>query len=340
MIKGARKIVETDVDIRKDEKVLILTDTAQRFDIVQLFATLASQRGAEVYVAIMTPRRFQGGQPPEALGASMEHVDVILEITSVFVGHSEARFKALKAGARYYCMAEITEEELVGPSGIFADYFALEPMITKLAELETNAKRIQLTTKAGTKLEASIEGRYARALTGIAQKAGIHSGPADLEVSVSPVEKTGNGVVIIDAWVVDIGVVEDPIKVTIRDGVAVAIEGGKEAEKLRNMLQATKNPLSYQLSEIGIGLNPLCRYDLVGVRRGVMEAEGKYGTTHIALGSSPWPESKQRAPLHIDCTYWRPTVRLDGKVVIQEGDVIEEIKSLAKWDWLSEFYVW
>lgn len=332
MIKGVKKIVETDVNVREGEKVLILADTAQRFDIIQLFATVASQRGAEVFIFIMTPREFQGAQPPEAVGAAMEHVDVIFEITSIFVGHSEARFRALKAGARYYCMAEITEEELVGPSGVFADYFALEPMLTKLAELETKAKNIEVTTKAGTSLKASIEGRYARALTGIAHKPGIHSGPADLEVSIAPVEKTGNGVVIIDAWVVDLGVLKNPIEVTIRDGAAVDIQGGKEAEKLVNMLEATRTPLSYQLCEIGIGLNPLCRYDLVGIRRGVMEAEGKYGTSHIALGTSPWPESKQRAPAHIDCVYWKPTVRLDDKVVIEDGEVIEEIKSLAKWE--------
>ncbi|MGD9240355.1 MAG: aminopeptidase, partial [Desulfobacterales bacterium] len=329
MVRNVRRIVKDLVGVKEGEKVLIYTDTGQKTRIVELYANEVTALGAEPFIFTMLPRRIQGGTVPDPLAVIFKQVDVVFELTTVFCKHHPSRWESQKKGVRWGGPPEMTEEILIGPSGLDLDFFAFEPMMEKLREEYQKAKIIRYRTAAGTDLTASKEGREARALTGIALKPGTHMGAQDLEISTAPVEGTANGKVVVDTWIVDLGVLGQPVTITIKDGIATDIEGGEEARLLKEMLLSVGDPMAFAVCEMAFGCNPLCRLDLVDVRRGVTEAEGIYGTAHIALGHSPWPGSSLRAPCHIDCVYRQATVEFDGKIIMQDGELIDEFKQLV-----------
>jgi leucyl aminopeptidase (aminopeptidase T) len=329
MTKKVRKIVKDLVDVKEGEKVLIYTDTGQKYNIVELYANQASALGAEVFIFIMPPRRIQGGTVPDPLAVIFKEVDVVFELTTVFCKHHPSRWESQKKGVRWGGPPELTEEQLIGPGGLDLDFFAFAPMMERVRQEYQKAKTIKFSSAAGTNLTASKEGREARALTGIALKPGSHMGGQDLEISTAPIEGAVNGTVVVDTLIVDIGVPKQPVKITIKDSMAVDIQGGEEAELLREMLEAVGDPLAFAVAEMAFALNPLCRLDLCGIRRGICEAEGIYGTAHIAFGHSPWPDSKYKAPCHIDCVFDKATVELDGKAIMREGELIDEFKQLV-----------
>jgi len=329
MVKTVRKIVQDLSGVKEGEKVLIYTDTAQKMSLVELYANEAAALGAEVFIFIMTPRRFQGGYIPNALAVMFNEVDVVFELTTVFCKHHPFRWEAQEKGIRWGGPTELTEEMLIGPSGLDLDFFAFEPMMEKLRQEYEKAKTIRFSSEAGTNLIASKEGREGKALTGIARKPGSHTGGPVLEISATPIEGTVNGTVIIDTFCDDLGVVKTPIKIIIKDGMAVDIQGGEEAKKLKEMLEAVGDPMAFAVAEIAFGVNPLSRLDLVGVRRAANEAHGIYGTAHIGLGHSAWPGSNLKAPCHIDVLFQKATVQLDGKTIMEKGELINEFKRLV-----------
>ena len=73
-------------------------------------------------------------------------------------------------------------------------------------------------------------------------------------------------------------------------------------------------PKARNLAEFGIGTNPNAR--LIG---NVLEDEKVLGTCHIALGDNSTFGGKVRAGIHVDGIFLRPTVELDGKIIMKKG---------------------
>ena len=70
-------------------------------------------------------------------------------------------------------------------------------------------------------------------LTGICRNPGEVSALPGGEVSLPPLEGTSEGVVVWERVASDLGALEAPVTITVRDGRAVAIEGGPSAARLR-----------------------------------------------------------------------------------------------------------
>src|SRR5437870_10982850 len=84
--------------LRERERLTILTDAAAERSVVGAFRAAAETRGAETVVIDMAPVRLPGQEPPAAAAAAMSRSDVILELTSKFIGSSQARVPACNAG--------------------------------------------------------------------------------------------------------------------------------------------------------------------------------------------------------------------------------------------------
>ena len=83
-----------------------------------------------------------------------------------------------------------------------------------------------------------------------------------------------------------------------------------------NDLAAKEDPNVYNIAELGIGLNPACRF--CGF---MLEDEGVHGTAHIGIGTSITLGGTVKAACHYDLIMTKPTVTADGVVVIREGEV-------------------
>jgi leucyl aminopeptidase (aminopeptidase T) len=305
--------------VKEGERVLIITDSHFPSHIPDLFVMKASELGAEPILMKMLPREHNGEEPPVLIAEAMKHADVIFELTTVFVHHSKARQEAHKAGARYLYLGGMTDELLGKPGAMDADFEAIAPTVEKIAHMITQSDEIRVTAPGGTNFRASIEGREGRALTGIARSFGSFGAPPDIEAGVIPVEGTGEGTIVADAYVVEVGLLSNPIRFGVEGGEVKRIEGtGPETENLKKVLHSVGNRKAYQIAEIGIGLNP--KAEMID---NILSAEGKAGTAHIAIGSTPGDRDAHfmGAGIHLDLVFWLPDIYLDGKPIMKGGEV-------------------
>jgi leucyl aminopeptidase (aminopeptidase T) len=313
MMKGAMKLVEVCAGVKRGENVLIVTDT-EKASIAEALAAAACAKGAEVTIIIMTPRKVHSEEPPKTVAAAMKKADVIFAPTTYSISRTKATVEALKAGARMITMPDYSEDMLT-TGGIEADFIALKHLAERLSR-EYVGETIKVTSPAGTNLKAIIKGRKPNIETGICHKPGDFGPPPDVEVNISPVEGSAEGFLVVDASASGIGLIKDPIKVTIKGGFITNIDGGEEAEKLKKMLETARDPNVYNIAEVGLGLNPKAR--LIGR---LLEDEGALGTAHIGVGSSLPLGGKIQASLHIDLMIRNPTVKIDEKTIIENGEL-------------------
>ncbi len=125
MMQGARTIMDNCVSLKAGETVLIVTDMVQE-KIARVLACAAVERGAEVVVSVMKPRKRVGEEPPKLIAESMKHADVVLIPVSYSVTHTFAVKEAAEHGARLLVLTDFTEDMLIS-GGIEADFRALKP---------------------------------------------------------------------------------------------------------------------------------------------------------------------------------------------------------------------
>lgn len=312
MLKGARNIVGTCANVKPGENVLIVTDT-NKVSLAEVLAIAAQERKAEVTIAIMSVRKL-GQEPPPPIAAAMKVADVIITPTEVTMYHTKARVEACAQGARVLTLSGATEEILMREA-MMIDFQRQKPGVEKIGEEFTRAKKIRFTAPGGTDLEADIEGRVANVDTGICHKPGECMGMPLVEVNVPPLENTAQGVIVVDGSASLLGMVREPIKIVVKEGKAVEITGGGQAEELRSILEEKNHPNVYVIAEIAVGLNP--KGKIIGV---LTEDESAWRTGHIALGDNTSLGGVNQAPIHIDMIIRKPTIILDEKfMVVKDG---------------------
>jgi 2,5-dihydroxypyridine 5,6-dioxygenase len=312
-LPGARRLVDICAAIRPGEVVAIVSDTDRPESIRQAVARAVLERGATP-VVIVTPPVPSGAEPPGPVAAAMAAADVILAPTSGAIYHTKSLLAAAEGGARFLAMTAYTPEVLQR-GGIFADFASHAPRVRRLTELLTDANEAHVTAPGGTDLRVRLDGRAAVPIFGTARNPGERTGCPDMESFIAPLETSAEGVVVVDASASIVGVLDEPIEITLRGGRAVSIEGGGAA-RITSALDATGHPDAHTLAELAFGLNP------DGIIRGVIvEDEGVAGTGHIALGSNVFFGGTSTAPIHLDFVYCSPTLTLDGETVIADGEL-------------------
>lgn len=313
--EGVRHLVDC-AGITSEEKVLIMTDTGMDQNVVMLFADEVRKLGGDGVVALMDPRVGKSA-PPEHVGAAIESSDVVIELTSVFVQHSEVRQSAQRAGLRYLFIGDIDKEMLESPGAVYADFEDIAPRIRAMSDRITDGSTMRITTDKGTDMEFDLVGRNGRALTGLARNLSEFGAPPCLEGGVVPKPEGSRGRVVADAYGVELGLLSEPITVEVEDGKATKISGAQQAAQLERILQDAQNENAWNVAEVGIGFN-----DQAEMIDNVTSAESVYGTAHVALGSTPADLDIEMisAGVHIDLVFWRPTIEIDGEVVMKEGE--------------------
>ena len=85
-------------------------------------------------------------------------------------------------------------------------------------------------------------------------------------------------------------------------------------DELRQIVSSIDN--ANNIAEIGIGLNAACR------QNGDFEEEKKgRGNVHVAIGDNVFYGGDVHSPVHMDMVLYRPTVRLDDRVIVEDGVV-------------------
>jgi len=317
IIGGARKVVRTLARVKAGEKVLIVADT-DTMAVSAALATAALEITPEVVTTVMNPVAVDGDEPPAIVGAAMLAADVALLPVSYSISHSTATRNALKHGTRVLSLPATTPDQLVR-GGAEADFEAASPTVRKMGELLGAAASAQLTSPAGTNCSFDLRGRSGNAHDCILDRPGKFSAFPNIEANISPVDGTAEGTIVFDGSIPNlrIGPLRAPVKCTVQKGNIVKVEGGPEADMIRKVWAQLGDASVYNIAQLAIGLNPAI-YMLTGVWA---QDHGAFGTVHIGIGTSANIGGTTKAACHFDGMMYRPTLKLDGRVVLENGEL-------------------
>lgn len=316
MAKGAEKIVKTCVKVQPGEEVLIVTDPL-KFSIAEVIAEAAYAAGAHAIISIMESRVTDSEEPPVTVAAAMKASQAFICVVGKSITHTRAVKEALANGARGVVLTQF-EENMMIHGGIECDFERAKIECKAVAQAMAGATDILLSTKQGTKLSYSAKGRRGNSLYCMVEKGEFSTVPT-VEANVSPLEGTANGIIVADASIpyLGIGVLDEPVVCTVENSFITKIEGGKQADILREDLESKNDPNVFNVAENGIGLNPKCHF--MGF---MLEDEGVYGSAHIGIGTSITLGGKVKAACHYDLIMKEATLIADGKYILKEGKVV------------------
>jgi len=316
MMRGAKKAIEQCAGVKPGETVVISTDT-NKYRIAEALAAATMGAGGVPVIVTILPPGAHGAQVPDPVVEACAAADVFFLPTSYSQTHTDARIKAIKNGARGATMCDITEDALC-TGAILGDFEECDRLGRKLGALMDKSTEMRLTTPAGTDIKGIIKGRPVQYETGLFREPGQFGAFPDSEVNISPVEGSAEGVIVADVRVMSVGVTRmAPITLRVKDGAVCGFEGGAGAEDLKDILNGFKDPTAFNLAEFAIGLNPCARMYATN-----LEDLGRLGSGHCGIGSNYAIGGKIKAPCHIDAMFKEMTVYLDGKPILENGNLL------------------
>jgi len=315
-LAGAFKIVKTCANVQPHEKVLVLTDT-ETLRVGELITLAALQIAPDTVLAVIIPRSGHGEEPPVHIASAMNKADVLIMPLKFSMTHAEATTEARKLGARVLSLGDYNEG-MLAKGGIEADFLKNEKVVRGVAEILGRGKKAEVTTPRGTKITMDISGRRGFCEPGFAYEPGSIAGPPNVEANVGPLEGTAEGVLVVDGSILhpDLGVILDPIRIALQGGNITEIQGGNQADIFRRLLSSMNDSGTYNIAELGIGLNP-CSV----VSGSMLEDEGAYGTCHIGIGDNTSFDGTVKATSHIDLVMRKPTIVIDGDTIQKDGEL-------------------
>lgn len=317
----ADRIIKQLMEVKPGEEVIIVCDTATDMRMAYALAGAVQSVGAE-YVICMTPSRMPGQKSTNVsriIQKAYEGADVSIGLTrtsgaSIYNQQIWDRLKEKKIRHNSMVMRDMINWI---QGGALADYEELYAEGERLAELWRKGRSIEITSPLGTHLTASIS-NVVYIECGKAHKMGMQMAFSDGEVSQAPDEGTVSGVLVVDGPICHIGSHAEPVTMKVEKGRVVSCEGDPVAARRLNQLFAEVENAT-NIAEFGIGLNPACLFN------GDFEEEKKArGTVHVAIGSNVSYGGTTYSPIHMDMVVYRPTVKIDDKLIVENGLVVFE----------------
>ncbi|MEO8839635.1 MAG: hypothetical protein ABI351_13100 [Herbaspirillum sp.] len=309
-LDNARKVVRLLGNTRDGMNVLVLYDFYTEHN-VEALAIAVSECHANPHLLQIEGSRRHGGQFSNIVAKAMCSADLVIALTQANAAHTEARQEATRSGVGVIVLPESSHPNFFMADGWNADFKRLRPEIEGLANAFTSARTARVTSRAGTDITMSVEGRRGRALHGFANTQDISAGYC-LESSLAPVEGTADGVIVVNASIPGVALIEhEPVRITFEKGLAVDIAGGREATLFRDLLSSYGDPNVYNLGELGVGMNPQCTLDGT-----MLSDESVYGAVQLALGTSAYIGGTVKAAAHYDTIVTDAQIWLDNKLVL------------------------
>lgn len=301
--------------VRADDVVVIVCDTVTR-ELADLLAVRATLTTPAVEVLEVEPAGMHGQEPPLTVVERMRHASLCVGVTSKSMAHTQARAIAACHGARYLSLPDYSLQLLADPA-LRADYERQGVVARAIATLLTAGKSATVTSRGGTSISFLIDGRRGNCCPGYVDGPGQLGSPPDIEANISPIETSAEGVVVVDGSVPypGLGLLDEPLSLVVRHGAIVHIDGSRPvADAVSRLFDRVASPKARILAECGVGLND--RATLCGV---MLVDEGTLGTMHFGFGSNVTVGGRNDVPFHLDFVFRKPSLIIDGRVVLQEG---------------------
>ncbi|WP_424356532.1 aminopeptidase [Methanocella sp. MCL-LM] len=333
--------------MRKDEEVLIVGDLeGESVTIGRAFFDETLAMGGKPVLALQeVDTQYTDGERL-VLDAIRAEPDVLITVSSGYSGndphgyhigylckdnqiYDHALFRATDGDRRTRgLVAEGASIDMLCRC-VDIDYEELARTAALLMKALTGRKLVLVTSPAGTDVTFSIEGRIPDAEDGHFRHPGAWGDLPCGEVRISPANGSANGKIVFDGTVTiddTTAVPESPVVVTVEDGFAIAIEGGSEAAGMLETIKAAERMAREKglenfavnvrnLGEFAFGINPKAI-----VTGNLLEDEKQQGTVHFALGYNY--DNDANAFIHMDCVVLKPSVWVDEKQIMRDGELL------------------
>ncbi len=327
LIKGARLVVETCFAVKAGDAVLIICDEDHRRE-AEAIAGVAVSLGAYPVVADISHHVSSAlasmkvpMEPAKNLAAAMEASDVIIITTNLEWANRFAHVNPVAASVSKGAKIGSVEEGMADWDLTKEEIDQTVARAEKLMAALEGVEWVRVTNPAGTDVKVCIKDRPPLKVVPI-KGAGEMMGPVPLwgEVAYAAVEDKTEGVIVVDGIMLGVGVfgsLQNTITWVIKDGRAVEITGGAEAERLRNVVAGSDENANV-VAEFAMGTSTKSP-------RGSASEKGLLGTVHFALGDNShcYPGGCSHSSLHLDGNLLNVTVETgDGRVLIKDGELV------------------
>lgn len=321
IMKAAETLANYTMGINPGDRVLLVSDTEVSPLVYHSIAGAIRAAGGIATVAIMDPLPVPSAEPPPPIAAAMLETDFLVNCASRSITHSDAAHKAwVDRQTPYVVMSNMTEDLLMNGAAT-ADYSVVRDISLALNDDLNTGTTVHITTELGTDVTFDITDRpftpYYGKIEGNRTTTIFPGG----EVNTCPLERSGNGVIVIDSYIMEIGLLSEPVTWTVEDGQVVEVQGGREAAEFERILHDKGDEYSRYIGELAIGTNYRAR--TIG---SALEDKEVYGHVHIAVGSGVSSagvyKAKYQSTLHLDGVITGATVTVDGRVVVENGEIL------------------
>jgi leucyl aminopeptidase (aminopeptidase T) len=334
-------------NLQPGTNVLIISDSRTPPHVVAAFMGGAMAMGAEAMVAQNATPPPPSVQPgikwnPMVIAASTK-ADLIVDLS---VGYAKFMVDAVLRGARIIMPGDGTGghhiDESLMRNMLTTDMHKLRREADQIAALFTQANTCHITSEEGTDIVFDIEGLKGGAGDGFLWDPDKGEWKSSWAI-VPPAQPgimlpkgRGNGVISVDGFLLyepayDHESPPSPVFLTIEDGKLVHIEGHPLfAGRLRHWLESLPDDSGYYGPiHLNLGTNPRA------MMTQHLEFERIRGTIDFGFGDNSMLAPLEgrdfetvKSDVHWDLLIMRPTMKLDDKVVVENGIIPEPLPSL------------
>ena len=326
--------------VKAGDTAAILSETQSRALNVQL-AELALLRlqARPFHLIVPTPRNrhpvpVRSTGASEAIGrlapvvAALGQAGFVVDCTLEGLMHAPETPAILKAGARILVISNEHPEALER----LAPDPALEARVRAAVKMLRGAKRMQVTSSAGSDLAVDMTGAMTVGVWGWTDRPGtLAHWPGGVVVSF-PRSGTVNGILVLDRGDVNLTFkryLESPVRLTLESDYVTKIDGeGTDAEMMRGYLAAWGEREAYAVSHVGFGMNPKARYEALTMydKRDTNGTELRAVAGNFLFSTGANEFAGRYTAGHFDLPMMRTTITIDGTVVVRDG-VLQDVFS-------------
>jgi len=197
------------------------------------------------------------------------------------------------------------------------------------AKMLRRAKRMRVTSAAGTDLDVDMAGASTVGVWGWTEKPGtLAHWPGGLIVSF-PKSGTVRGTLVLDRGDINLTFkryLEEPVRLAIEADYVTRIEGkGTDAQMMRAYLAAWGEREAYAVSHVGFGLNRKARYEALAMydRRDTNGTELRAVAGNFLFSTGANEFAGRYTAGHFDIPVMGTTIAVDGIEVVHAGELQE-----------------
>lgn len=290
-----------------------------RLLVLELGEAITTKMGGDS-TAYFGPTALTGNRPAvEALKSA----DMVVDLMGIDRGSEQQEI--LDAGTRILLVKE--------PPDVLMRLVPNEEDKTRVlaaADRLRKASKMNVRSASGTDLQVAL-GEYPLLVQyGMADEAGRWDHWPGAFVATWPNELTATGRVVLapgDVILPFKQYIRDNVYLTIEGGSIRKIEGGLDAEYMRDYMASFNDPEGYAVSHLGWGLQRRSKWTAIGMydkrQTNGMESRAFEGNFMFSTGPNSEAGGKRHTPCHLDIPMRNCSVYLDDLAVVEAGKLID-----------------